>query len=164
MIGAVEGGFMVAARRALEGRAVARGAAVGLAVIVPVTIARAVVERHVPDLSTSAWIYPLSILVLVAYAAAGFEAARSAQQAPVLQGGVAALAAVAAWLPIRVVVWAVREQGRGLVSGDRAALPPADVLGALALGLVVGMLGAVLAVRLARHDAPAPAATPSRAA
>jgi hypothetical protein len=154
---------MVAARRALEGRAVARGAAVGLAVIVPVTIARAVVERHVTDLSSSAWIYPLSILVLVAYAAAGVAAARSAHQAPVLQGGVAAVLAVVAWLPVRVVVWAVREQGRGLVTGDRAALPPADVLGALALGLVVGMLGAVLAVRLARGHAPASAATPSRA-
>ena len=155
---------MVAARRALEGRAVARGAAVGLAVIVPVTIARAIVERHVNDVSTSAWIYPLSILVLVAYAAAGLVAARSAQHAPVLQGAAAGLAVVVAWLPIRVVVWAVRENGRGLVSGDRAALPPADVLGALALGLVVGMLGAVVGVRLARAHGSAPPATPSRAA
>ena len=154
---------MGAARRALEGRAVARGAAVGLAVIVPVTIARAILERHVDDLSTSAWIYPLSILVLVAYAAAGLVAARSARQAPVLQGGVAAVVAVLAWLPIRVVVWAVRENGRGLVSGDRAALPPADVLGALALGLVMGMLGAALAVRLARTHGSASPASPSRA-
>jgi hypothetical protein len=155
---------MVAARRALEGRAVARGAAVGLAVIVPVTIARAIVERHVNDLSSSAWIYPLSVLVLVAYAAAGLVAARSAQQAPVLQGAAAGLCTVLAWLPIRVVVWAVRENGRGLVGGDRAALPPADVLGALALGLVVGTLGAVLGVRLARAHRSAPPATPSRAA
>ena len=152
---------MVTARRALEGRAVARGAAVGLAIIVPVTIARAVVERQVTDLSTSAWIYPLSLLVLVAYAAAGLVAARAAHQAPVLQGGAAALLAVVAWLPVRVVVWAVREQGRGLVSGDRAALPPAGVLGALALGMVVGMLGGLLAVRLARGHAPA---APTRAA
>jgi hypothetical protein len=56
----------------------------------------------------------------------------------------------------------VREQGRGLVSGDRAALPPADVLGALALGLVVGMLGAVLAVRRQRTDRTAAPATPRR--
>lgn len=153
---------MVAARRALEGRAVARGAAVGLAIIVPVTIARAVAERHVNDLSTSAWIYPLSILVLVAYAAAGLVAARSAHQSPLVQGAVAGLLTVVAWLPIRVVVWAVRENGRGLVSGDRAALPPGDVLGALALGVVVGLLGALVAVRLARaHASPA---TPTGAA
>ena len=36
-----------------------------------VNVGLAIVERHVTDLSTSAWIYPLSILVLVAYAAAG---------------------------------------------------------------------------------------------
>ncbi|HEY6319523.1 MAG TPA: hypothetical protein VI462_16755 [Acidimicrobiia bacterium] len=154
---------MTPTRWAIEGRAVARGAAVGLAVIVPVTIARALVERHVNDLSSSAWIYPLSILVLAAYAAAGVTAARAAHQAPVLQGGVAALAAVVAWLPVRALIWAIRENGRGLVSGDRAALPPADVLGALALGLVVGMLAAALAVRLARPHRSASPATPTRA-
>jgi len=153
---------MVPTRRALEARAVLRGVAVGLALIVPVSIVRAVVERHVNDLSSSAWIYPLSILVLVAYAAAGVAAARAARQAPVLHGAVAGLATVVAWLPVRVVIWAVREQGRGLVSGDRAALPPADVLGALALGLVVGMLGAVLAVRRRRADRTAAPASPSR--
>jgi len=120
---------MVPTRRALEARAVLRGVAVGLALIVPVSIVRAVVQRHVTDLSSSAWIYPLSILVLVAYAAAGVAAARAARQAPVLHGAVAGLATVVAWLPVRVVIWAVREQGRGLVSGDRAALPPADVRG-----------------------------------
>ena len=155
---------MVAARRALEGRAVARGAAVGLAVIVPVTIARAIVERHVTDLSTSAWIYPLSILVLVAYAAAGVAAARAAGHAPLLQGAVAGVVTVVAWLPVRALIWAVRENGRGLVSGDRAALPPVDVLGALALGLLVGLLGAALAARWQRAHRGASPATPSRAA
>ena len=72
--------------------------------------------------------------------AAGLVAARSAHQSPLLQGAAAGLLAVVAWIPIRVVVWAVRENGRGLVSGDRAALPLGDVLGALALGLVVGLL------------------------
>ena len=148
---------MQATRRAVEGRAVLRGAAVGLAVIVPVTIVRAVVERQVTDLSTSIWIYPLSVLVLVAYAAAGVVAARAAHQAPVVHGALAGLGTVLAWIPVRVVIWAVREGGRDLFTGDRAALGVTDLVGALAVGLTVGMLGAVVASRVPRRDRAAAA-------
>jgi hypothetical protein len=137
-----------------DGRAVLRGAAAALVLIVPVTIVRAVVERDVTDFSTSAWIYPLSILILGAYVAAGVTAARAARVAPLWQGALAGVAAVVAWIPIRIVVWAVREGDRGLVSGNQAALPPGQVLGALALALVLGMVGAWLAGRVRR---PAPA-------
>ncbi len=53
---------------------------------------------------------------------------------------------------MRVVIWAVRESGRGLVSGDRAALPPGEVLGALALGAVVGLVGAAVTRRPGDRD------------
>ena len=144
-------------RDRVDGRAVLRGAAVGLAVIVPVTIVRAVVERHTTDFSTSAWVYPLSLLILLAYGLAGAAAGRAARVSPPLQGAVAGVGAVAVWVPVRVVIWAVREGDRSLVTGDRAALPPGQVFGALALAALVGAAGALLAARGRRAAAvPAP--------
>jgi len=144
-------------RDRVDGRAVLRGAAVGLAVIVPVTIVRVVVERHTTDFSTSAWVYPLSLLILLAYGLAGAVAGRSAGVGPALQGALAGLGAVVVWVPVRVVIWAVRETDRSLVTGDRAALPPGQVFGALALAGLVGAAGAVLAARGRRAAAvPAP--------
>ena len=107
----------------------------------PVTIVRAVLERDLTDLSHSGWIYPLSALILVAYGLAGWVAARAAPGGALRHGALAGLAAVVVWIPVRVVIWAVRESGRGLVSGDRAALPPGQVLGASALGRWWGAAG-----------------------
>ena len=144
-------------RDRVDGRAVLRGAAVGLAVIVPVTIVRAVVERHTTDFSTSAWVYPLSLLILLAYGLAGAAAGRSARVSPALPGALAGMGAVVVWVPVRVVIWAVRETDRSLVTGDRAALPPGQVFGALALAALVGAAGALLAARGRRAAAvPAP--------
>jgi len=134
--------------------AVTRGASAGLAVIVPVTIVRAILERDLTDVSHSGWVYPLSALILVAYGLAGWVAARAAPGGAVRHGALAGLAAVVVWIPVRVVIWAVRESGRGLVSGDRAALPPGQVLGALALGVVVGAAGAAVATRVRRRQPP----------
>jgi hypothetical protein len=128
--------------------AVLRGAAVGLALVVPVTIARAVLARDVTDFSTSAWVYPLSALILLAYGLAGVVAGRAAPGAPALHGALAGLGTVALWVPVRVLVWAVRETDRGLLTGERATLPPGPVLGALALGAALGAVGAVLATRV----------------
>jgi hypothetical protein len=138
----------------LESRAVLRGAAVGLAVVVPVTIGRALLARDVTDFGTSGWVVPLAALILVAYAAAGVTAARSAGRAALRHGAAAGLATVVAWLPIRVLVWALREGDRGLVTGNRAALPVGQVLGALALAAVLGAAGGTAAGRAGR---PAPA-------
>jgi hypothetical protein len=132
--------------------AVSRGVSVGLAVIVPVTVVRAVLDRDLTDLSHSGWIYPLSALILVAYGLAGWVAARAAPGGALRHGALAGLGAVVVWIPVRVVIWAVRESGRGLVSGDRAALPPGQVLGALVLGVLVGMVGAGLAVWMRARD------------
>src|SRR5215472_13662051 len=132
-------------RDRFDGGAVVRGAAVGLAVIVPVTIVRAVVERHTNDFSTSAWVYPLSLLILLAYGLAGAAAGRSARVSPAVQGALAGIGAVVVWVPVRVVIWAVREGDRSLVTGGRAALPPGQLLGALALAALLGAAGAVVA-------------------
>jgi hypothetical protein len=142
-------------RDRIDGRAVLRGAAAGLAVIVPVTIVRVVVERHTTDFSTSTWVYPLSLLILVAYGLAGAAAGRGARVSPALQGALAGIGAVVVWVPVRIVIWAVREGDRSLVTGDRAALPPGQVLGALALAALVGAAGALVATRR-RAAVPAP--------
>jgi hypothetical protein len=139
-----------------------RGAAAGLAVIVPVTIVRAILDRDVTDFNSSGWVYPLFLLILAAYVLAGWVAGRGAPQAPLTHGSLAALGSVVLWIPIRVVIWAVREQGRGLVAGDRAALPPGQVFGALVISVGLGMLGGILGARAGRTDGAAEPLTPSR--
>lgn len=144
-------------------RAALRGAVVGLAVIVPVTIVRAVVERHVTDFSDSGWVYPLSVLVLLAYLLAGWAAARAEPGRRFVVGALAGAGVVLLWLPVRVVIWAVRESGRGLLLGSGPALAPGQVLGALALGAALGVLG-TLVVRQSRAEAPARAPAAQRGA
>jgi hypothetical protein len=46
------------------------------------------------------------------------------------------------------VIWAVREDGRGLFSGDDAALRPGQVFGAFVIAATLAMLGALIAARL----------------
>jgi hypothetical protein len=102
-------------------------------------------------------VYPLSVLILLAYGLAGAAAGRAARESPGWQGALAGLGAVVVWVPVRVVIWAVREGDRSLVTGDRAALPPGQVAGALALAALLGLAGAVVATRWRRAPvAPVP--------
>jgi hypothetical protein len=133
-----------------------RGALAGLSLIVPVTIARALLDQDVTNSNQSGWVYPLFVLILAAYVLAGWVAGRGAPLAPLTHGALAGLGSVVLWIPIRVVIWLVREQGRGLVSGDRAALPPGQVFGALVISVGLGMLGGILGAR-ARRRAEEPA-------
>jgi hypothetical protein len=135
-----------------------RGAAAGLSVIVPVTILRAILDRDVTDFNNSGWVYPLFILILGAYVLAGWVAGRGAPRTPLTHGALAGLGSVVLWIPIRIVIWLVREQGRGLVSGDRAALPPGQVFGALVISVGLGMLGGIVGAR-GRRRAGEPAAS-----
>src|SRR6202035_3972231 len=70
-------------------RVVLRGALVGLSVIVPVTIVRAVLDRQVSDVNQSGWVYPLFVLILVAYVVAGWVAGSGAPGAPLTHGALA---------------------------------------------------------------------------
>jgi hypothetical protein len=127
---------------------VLRGACYGLAVIVPVTVLRVILDREVHDFDDSGWIYPLFVLILVAYGLAGWVAGRSRPDAPLTHGALAGLGAFVLWIPIRLVIWAVREVGRALFSGDDAALSPGQVFGQLVIAAAIGMLGAVVAARI----------------
>jgi hypothetical protein len=134
--------------------AVVRGAVVGLSVIVPVTILRVVVDHEVDNPNHSAWIYPLFVLLLVGYTAGGYVGGKAGADAPLTNGTLAGVGALVIWLPIRVVIWAAREDGRGLFSGHNAALPPGQLFGALVIAAGFGMVGGFLSERvgLRRRD------------
>jgi hypothetical protein len=137
------------ALEAIDWRVVVRGALFGLAVIVPVTVLRVILDREVHEFDDSGWIYPLFILILIAYGLAGWVAGRARPDAPLTHGALAGLGAFVLWIPIRVIIWAVREDGRALFSGNDAALSPGQVFGQLVIAAAIGMLGAVIAARLA---------------
>jgi hypothetical protein len=137
----------------LDWRVVLRGALVGLAVIVPVTVVRVVLDREIADFDDSGWIYPLFVLILVGYWAAGWVAGRARPDAPLAHGALAGVGVLVLWIPIRVVIWAVREDERGLVSGKHAALRPGQVFGALVIATTFAMFGAVVAAWLRRRRA-----------
>lgn len=128
--------------------AVGRGAVVGLSVIVPVTILRVVLDHESSDPNHSPWIYPLFVLLLVGYAIGGYVGGKAGADAPLTNGTMAGLGALVIWLPIRVVIWAVREDGRGLFNGTNAALPPGQLFGALVIAAGFGMLGGFLSERV----------------
>jgi hypothetical protein len=139
---------MTASGLTIDWRVVLRGSLIGLAVIVPVTVLRAVLDREIADFDDSGWIYPLFVLILVGYAAAGWVAGRSRPDAPLAHGALAGLGVLVLWIPIRVVIWAAREDGRGLFSGDRAVLAPGQLFGAIVIAAALAMLGALLAARI----------------
>jgi hypothetical protein len=140
-----------AVRLQIDWRVVLRGALIGLAIIVPVTVLRVILDREIADFDDSGWIYPLFVLILVGYGAAGFVAGRNRPDAPLAHGALAGLGVLVLWIPIRIVIWAVREDGRGLVSGDRAALGPGQLFGAFVIAATLAMLGALVAARLTRR-------------
>lgn len=139
---------------ALDWRVVLRGALVGLAIVVPVTVLRVVLDREVTDFDNSGWIYPLFVLLLVGYFAAGWVAGRARPDAPYSHGALAGIGVLVLWIPIRIAIWAVREDGRALVDGDRAALRPGQIFGHVVIAATLAMIGAVLAARMAARREP----------
>ena len=129
----------------VSGGAVVAGALVGLAVIVPVSVLLAVVDNQVTDFEDSGWFVAFTLLLLLAYFLAGFRAGTLVPSAPLTNGMLAALCSVAVWIPIRIVVWVVRDGDRGLFSGDDPVLRLGQLFGtavfAIALGAIGGLAG-----------------------
>ncbi len=131
--------------------AVLTGALVGLAILVPVSVLRVILDREISDLDHSVWIVVLSIALLVGYVAAGAVGGRRAPNAPLSNGALAALGAVVLWVPIRVVIWLIREDKRGLFNGSKPALSPGQLFGAAVVAVALGAFGGFLSTRLARR-------------
>lgn len=138
----------------IDWRSVARGALVGLAVIVPVTVLRVILDRELDDFDDSGWIYPLFVLILVGYFVAGWVAGRARPAMALTHGLLAGIGVLVVWIPVRIIIWVVREDGRGLVSGDDAALRPGQVFGAFVIAAALGSVGAWIGARtVARRGA-----------
>lgn len=122
------------------------GALVGLAVIAPVSVLLAILDNEVAEFEDSGWFVAFTLLILVAYFLAGFRAGSLVPSAPLTNGMLAALCTVVVWVPIRIVVWFLRENDRGLVSGDDPVLRVGQLFGtavfAIALGAIGGLVGA----------------------
>lgn len=131
-------------------RPVLRGALLGAGLILVVSLAGALADRAVDDFDDSAWPVTIFLAILVAYGAAGWGAGRQALGSPLTTGGLAGLGAFAAWVPVRVLIWAVRDDSRGLVSGDEAVFSLGGVFANLVFAATLGMVGALLARRWAQ--------------
>lgn len=136
------------------------GAAAGLVIVVPLSSGWAVLDREVSSFDRTAWAPLLALGLFAAYAVAGGAAARRAPGAPLANGMVGAVGTLVAWLPIRVVVWLAREEGRGLFRGTRPVLTVGQLFGQVLFAAAFGFLGALLAARSARRrrEPPTPSA------
>ena len=137
-------------QKILSWPSITRGALAGLAIVVVAAIARAVLNHQMDDFKKSIWVYLLFVLVLVGYFAAGYVAGRARPDTPLANGALAGLGAVVLWIPIRVVIWAVREDGHALLKGNQAILRPVQIFGALVISTALGMVGALIAARRSR--------------
>lgn len=134
-------------RAVFEWPAVARGALLGLALIIPTTIVGAVLDRSLDNFEDSGWRYLLALLVLAAFVPAGAYAARLVRNAPLTNGALAGLGAFLAWVPVRVLIWLARDDPQGLVSGRDPVFRLGQVFGFVVLSTALGMLGGYLASR-----------------
>ncbi len=137
-------------RAAVRWPAVIRGALLGLALIIPITIVGAVLDRAIEDFEDSGWRVLLALLIAVAFVPAGAYAARIARVAPLTNGALAGLGAFVVWLPVRLLIWVTRDDNQGLVTGRDPVFRPGQLFGFLVISTALGMLGGFLVSR--RHS------------
>lgn len=136
--------------------AIARGALLGMGLIIPITIVGAILDRTIDDFEDSGWRVLLALLIVVAFVPAGAYAAVLARNAPLTNGALAGLGAFVVWLPLRLLIWLTRDDSQGLVSGNDPVFRPGQVFGFLVISTALGMLGGVLAARRRRANGSRP--------
>ena len=145
-------------RAVVEWPAVIRGALLGLALIVPVTILGAVLDRAIDDFEDSGWRVLLALLIVVMFVPTGAHAARLARGGALTNGALAGLGAFVLWLPVRLFIWMTRDDNQGLVSGHNPVFRLGQVFGLLVISTALGMLGGYLASRRRARDSGADSA------
>jgi hypothetical protein len=124
----------------LSAAAVLRGGAAGTVLLGAWTLILLAAGPGPGERGRGAW---LALGAAVAYVVAGALAARGAPDAPLSNAIVAAMGALVGWLPLRALLWWIRGEARGLVTGRDAALAPtalaSQLLLAAALGLAAGL-------------------------
>lgn len=118
--------------RALDLKAVARGAAVAVGLALPVSLVGLVVVGGDDSI-----VFAFLVLVLVGLSAGGYVAARRVPGAPLLNGAAAAVGAFALIQAVGIV--------RRLATGDTVSLP--SVAFAAFLAYCCGLLGGAVASR-----------------
>jgi hypothetical protein len=127
--------------------AVFRGATAGLFFLVLASVIEALLDRNIDSFSDSGWIYPLFVLILFGYTLGGFGAGRLVPDAALSNGLLAGIGAFVLWIPIRIVIWLVRDENRSLFSGHSPALRPGQIFGHLLIAAALGMFGGFLGAR-----------------
>jgi hypothetical protein len=139
----------------VDWRVVFRGALLGLLVLVAASVVEAILDRNIDTFRDSGWIYPLFVAILVGYALAGWQAGRLAPDVALTNGTLAGIGAFVLWVPVRIGIWLVRDEHRGLFAGHSPALRPAQIFGQVVIAAGIGLLGGYLGARSARR-APRP--------
>ena len=123
----------------VDWRIVGRAALSGLSLIIPVVIIAEILDATIDNFSDSHWVILPFLLILFAYAAAGYAGGRLAPWAPYTHGILASLGAFAAWLVIRV--------GERLVRGDHIGFGPRAVMTNAMFAAGLGLFGAAVSGR-----------------
>lgn len=137
----------------VDWRAVLRGALFGLAVLVAASVVEAILDRNIDTFRDSGWVYPLFVAILFGYALGGWQAGRLVPDSALTNGLLAGVGAFVLWVPVRIVIWLVRDEHRGLFSGHSPALRPGQIFGHLVIAAALGMLGGFLGARSALRGA-----------
>ncbi len=137
----------------IDRHAVARGAAIGLLLFVPISALRVLIDRNVEDFDHSGWAPLFALAIFAVYAITGFVAARIANDAPYSNGIVAAVGALVLWLPIRTLIWAIRDSSQALFGGTDPVFTPGRILGQVVFAAALGALGGVVAARRSARTA-----------
>ena len=136
----------------IDRHAITRGAAIGLLLFVPISALRVLIDRNVSDFDHTGWAPLFAIAIFAVYGIAGFIAARIAVDAPYSNGIVGAIGAFVLWIPIRLLIWAVRDSDQGLFTGNAPVFTPARILGQLVFAAALGAIGGVIASRRSPVD------------
>ncbi len=131
----------------IDRHAVVRGAVIGLLLFVPISALRVLIDRNVDDFDHSGWAPLFALAIFAVYASTGFVAARIADEAPYSNGIVAAVGALVFWLPIRTLIWAIRDSSQPLFGGTGPVFTPGRILGQIVFAAALGAIGGVIAAR-----------------
>jgi hypothetical protein len=133
----------------IEWPAVFRGALSGLCLLAAASIVEAILDRNVDNFNDTGWIYPLFVAILVGYGLGGWRAGREVPDAALTNGSLAGVGALVLWIPVRIGIWLVRDEHKGLFTGHSPALRPGQLFGQLVIAAGLGMLGGFLGARSA---------------
>jgi hypothetical protein len=133
----------------VDWRGVFRGALFGLCALIAVSVLEAILDRNIDHFQDTGWIYPLFLAVLFGYALGGWQAGRTAPDGPLTNGTLAGIGAFVLWVPVRIGIWLVRDEHKGLFTGHSPALRPGQLFGHLLIAAALGMLGGFIGSRTA---------------